>query len=278
MLQEELEQAESLISQFPSIPKFLGDWLTKELEKARQSEMRHIFLGYLTSPCGYIWAEKVGRIFETLMQYAPSECPRLRRKVTQATDQRDLESVLFELEIGFLLLKHGHEIEAEPLHPQRGPDFRVVLCDQNVYVEVKKLQHDAEEEYLWKTQDVWARTLTQSDLDKREWNLYQRYLATDQFPDEGWHILAIDTSKSRRADGLLARAWEDHCQDSASDDFPRRRTIHALVLCRREAQQHTFWLNDPTTGIEILHNLLSSMPDQVLEISQSIFRHNKGRA
>lgn len=246
----ELDQVESLIFQFQNISRFLGNWLLEEMKKAKQKQPYHILVAFLASPFGKITAEKTSHIFESLLNLASSECPRLRKKVIETTNQPEFESVLFELEVGYLLLQHGYRIKVEPLYPKKGPDFVIVLNGQDVYIEAKKLQHDAEERHLWNTQDVWTRTVTRSGLDAREWNLYERYLADNQFPDGGLHVLAIDTSKFLHSDEMLPHAWDYYCHSETK--VHSQHPIHVLILCRRKDQGHTSWLNDLTDGAIVL--------------------------
>lgn len=265
-----LEQAKELVSKSPGILRFFGGWIAQELEEANQAERPHIVVGYLASPDGPVWAKKMDEIFRMLTESIPSQCPRLRRKVTGAVSQADLEAVLFELEIGSLLLECGHMIEVEPLYPEKGPDFRTVLHAESIYIEAKKLQHDAIEQSLWNTRKPWARILTQSFLDRREWNLHQRYLAQNQFPEDGFHVLGIDVSKSPRSATLLTKAWSDYCQSTMSKKRSRS-TIHALVLCCREVEEHTSSSYDITEGVSILNNPSLSLPDDILETLEAIF-------
>lgn len=138
-------QAEQLTSEFQHICLFLDNWLCQELDHARRKQRCHIFVGYLASPYRRVFAEKVDRIFGLLLESASEQCPRLRKKLTETTNQSEFESVLFELEIGCLLLGHGYKIKAEPFYPNRGPDFRTSLLGEGAYVEAKKLQREAEE-------------------------------------------------------------------------------------------------------------------------------------
>ncbi len=127
------EQAKELVSRSPGIIRFFDGWIAQELEEANQAERPHIVVGYLASPDGPTWAKKMDDIFRMLTESIPSQCPRLRRKVTDTVSQADLEAVLFELEIGSLLLKYGHTVEVEPLYPEKGPDFRTVLHAESIY-------------------------------------------------------------------------------------------------------------------------------------------------
>jgi hypothetical protein len=262
-------QAEQLISQFQNISTFLGNWLYKELEHAKRKQGCHIFVGYLASPYRNAFAEKVDHIFESLLHKAPDDCPRLRKKLIKTTNQSEFESILFELEIGCLLLRHDHKIKAEPLYPKEGPDFKIALLDEDVYIEAKKLRRDAEEQHLWNTQQVWCRTITASYLSRQEWNLYVEYLASNQFPDDGYHILVIDTSKRPRSAELLCRAWDYYChkQKSESSQHP----IHVLILCHREKQRHVSWLNDLTVGADVLHNPSLPISDNVSDTLKGLF-------
>ena len=272
----ELDQAESLVSQFQNVSLFLGDWIFEEMEKAKQEQPYHILVAYLASLYGKITAEKIDHIFESLLNLASSECPRLRKKVIETTNQPDFESVLFELEVGYLLLQHGHRIKVEPLYPKKGPDWGTTLHGQDVYIEAKQLQHDAEEELLWNTQDVWTRIVTRSGLDAREWNLYERYLAENQFPDSGLHVLAIDTSKFLHSDEMLPHAWDYYCHSETK--VHSQHPIHVLILCRREDQGYTSWLNDLTDGAIVLDDPLMPAPDNMLKAVKGAFQPGRGRA
>jgi hypothetical protein len=265
----EAHQVEQLISQFQNIPAFLGNWLVEELEHAKHKQSCHIFVGYLASPYKKVFAEKVDRIFELLLHHASGECPRLRKKLTETTNQPEFESALFELEVGCLLLQHGYRIKAEPLYPKKGPDFRIALLGEDVYIEAKKLQHNAEEQHLWNTQHVWCRIITTSHLNNQEWNLYERYLASNQFPDDGYHILAIDTSKRLHSTELLGDAWDYYCDNQKNECS--RHPIHVLILCRREKERHISWLNDLTVGASVLYNPYSPMASNVLDSLKGIF-------
>jgi hypothetical protein len=272
----ELSNAESLISQFQSILLFLGEWLSHEIEKAKQGRPYHILVGYVASPYGRRVAEKIDHIFGSLLTLPPRERSRLRKKVIEATSQPDFESVLFELEISHLLLRHGHAIEVEPCRPKKGPELRTTFQGQQVYIEAKKLQADAEAENLWKTHTVWARTVKQSALDQREWNLYQRYLADNQFPNSGLHLLAIDTSKFLHSAEMLPLAWDNYCRSDTKANS--QHPVHVLILCRRENQGHTSWLNSLTDGAVVLDDPLLPVPDDVLGFVRCVFRPEHGRS
>ncbi len=269
----EAHQVEQLVSQFQSIPVFLDNWLVAELEHAKQKQDCHIFVGYLASPHKKVFAEKVDYIFELLLRHASGECPRLRKKLTASTNQPEFESALFELEVACLLLQHGCGIKAEPLYPKKGPDFRITLLGEDVYIEAKKLQPDAEEQQLWDTQHEWSRTI---NLNNQEWNLYERYLASNQFPDNGCHILAIDTSKRSHSAESLRHAWEYYCYNQK--DGRSQHPIHALILCRREKLRHISWLHDLTVGASELENPYSPISSKVLDSIKDIFQRNHERA
>jgi len=345
MSPDEIVQAESLISQFPSISKFFGNWISKEIEKAKQPQPRHIFLDYLASPYGYIFAEKTSKMFETVLNCIPSQCPRLRRKILEKTEQSGFESVLFELEIGSLLLNHGHDTEVEPLK-SGGPDLMTVFSGYDTYIEAKKLQREAKVELMRKrvfdlegklesasypvsicftltpqpkkhcesellkqiadavenlkktgflkpqiecidkhgkitavadlyppdTKEVviwgmWTLEITPDARDRRQDNLYWRYLKGNQFPNDGLHVLVVDTSKSMRTDTLLSRAWEYYCRTRAWEDCSHP-PIHSLILCPRQG----YWLNDLTVGAVILQNKHSPLPNDVFETLKGIFQ------
>jgi hypothetical protein len=99
----------------------------------------------------------------------------LRKKIVKTVGQEALEAVLFELEIGVLLLKNNLRVEVEPLG-RKGPDLRAHFGGHDTYIEAKKLQHDAEAKHLWASEGNWVRVRTESKLDKSAWGLYERYL------------------------------------------------------------------------------------------------------
>jgi hypothetical protein len=266
----ELDLADLLIARFGSFEQFLGKWLFGELTKARQELSYHILVDYLASPYGETISEKSDHIFQSFLDRAPNECPTLKKKLIEVRTQSEFESVLFEFETSYCLLQHGHNIIVEPLSPMRGPDFKIHLDNQAIYVEVKKLQFDSEETQLWNTsQGTWTRTVTQSQLDKRGWNLYERYFADNQFPNEGLHVLVMDISKLKHSDAILKYAWDSYCEGStkARIDHP----IHVLILCSRKVEGHTSWLNDLTDGAIALKDPSAPVSQTIFEVVKSIF-------
>jgi hypothetical protein len=362
MLPDVIEQVRSLITTYPSIPRFFGDWVFKETEKAIQLQPHHIFIDYLASPHGNTFAKNVSEMLELVLNRAPDQQARLRKKIVEKTRQCDFEPVLFELEAGSLLLKHGHRIWVEPLG-SKGPDLKVVLSGYEVYIEAKKLQHDAEaalmlkrvfslderlksESYpvsihftlysnkdhqddvlkqiteaveIWKNTGMlksriecvdkggkliteanlyppdtngvtvgggWSLNIDKTVLERRELNLYSEYfLERPQFPDDGLHVLIVDTSK-RAPQNLMARAWSDYLQNvKEHSDAVRldqagsllfggnsRPLINALIECHREDQHNVHWMNDLTAGAIILPNPHSPLPEDIYATLTSIFQ------
>jgi hypothetical protein len=265
---EKLHQAELLILRSKNMKALLGNWLADQLEKAKRKQSGHIIVGYLASPYGQSFAEKTERLLEPFLLHAASECPRLRKKFIEAKHQPEFEALFFELEVGCRLLSRRYQLVVEPFRKERGPDFRIGLGNQSVYVEVKKLQPDADEQKLRESKRAWARIITPAELDKRMWNLHERYLVGTQFPRDGLHVLVVDIFKSLRSDSPLSRAWEYYC--SQPQENPRD-FIHALVVCRRERQRHAFWLNDLTDGVSISFHPVVSTSNTALETLKSIF-------
>jgi len=270
MSPEEIVQVKALISQSPSISRFLGNWIQKQAGAAEQSQSHHIFLAYLASPYGYIFAKKTSDLFGSVLGAIPNQCPRLRKKIVKAVGQEDLEAVLSELEIGVLLLKNSLRVEVEPLG-RKGPDLKAYFGGYDTYVEAKKLQHDAEIKHLRTSEDNWVRVHTKPKLDKRTWNLYERYLTQNQFPNEGLHVLVVDSSKTDHGDKQpMSQAWDYYCERGASgNSYP---IIHALVLCRRQKQKHISWLYDLTSEAAIFQNTYSPLPNNVFETLTGVFQ------
>lgn len=266
---ERLRQAELLVSRSKNMTRLLGNWLFEQLEMARRKQPGHIIVGYLASPYGQSFAEKTERILEPFLLNAASECPRLRKKFIEAKHQPEFEALFFELEVGHRLLSRGYQLVVEPLRKERGPDFRISLGNQSVYVEVKKLQPDADEQRLWEGKKAWARIITPSELDRREWNLHERYLVSTQFPRDGLHVLVVDIFKSLLlSDSPLSHAWEYYCSQPREDS---QRLIHALIVCRRENQRHASWLNDLTDGVSISFHPIATTSNTMLGTLRRMF-------
>jgi hypothetical protein len=148
---EQLAKAEEVLREFPGIASFFGQWLSGQFQRAGQGFPHHVLLDFLDSPYGRTIAEKLDKAFEVATAQIPDQCPRLRKKLIDADQQAEFESVLFELEIATQLLGHGYPLEVEPLRAkqQKSPDFRTVLVGYPTYIEAKKLQADADVALAW---------------------------------------------------------------------------------------------------------------------------------
>lgn len=143
----ELNRIESLHANYPSISTFLttsksGDWISVELEKARNKHDHHMLLEYLAD-WGNIIARRFSEMFEVVLAHILEQRPKLRRKLRSANTQVGFESVWFELEIASILLDGGYRVEIEPLG-KKGPDFKTSILEHEVFLEAKRLQIDAE--------------------------------------------------------------------------------------------------------------------------------------
>lgn len=116
---------------------------------------------------------------------------------------------------------------------------------------------------------MWCRTVSTSDLSRQEWNLYVNYLENNQFPDDGYRLLVVDTSKRPRSVELLCHAWDYYChhQNNKSSQHP----IHVLVLCRREKQRHVSSLNDLSVGVSVFYNRSVPIAEGVVDALTGIF-------
>jgi len=265
----EAREVEQLVSRHQNISAFLGDWICKELESARREEGCHVFVAYLASPYRTVFAGKVERIFEFLLHEAADQCAGLRKNLTVATNQAELESRLAELEVACLLLRYGLKITVEPLSPKKGPDFKVALRGEDLYIEVKKLQREAIEQSLGSAHNCWTRPVSPSSLEDEWWNLHERYLVNSQFADDGYHVLAVDTSKRLHSPELMCSAWGYYCRHRGKGSS--RHGIHVLVLCRREKEGQVSWLNDLVVGASFLRNPSTPEARNVLPALKCIF-------
>jgi hypothetical protein len=261
-------EVERLLLRYHNMSAFLGDWICKELESARRGQGCHALVGYLASHWGAVFAQKVEHMSQLLLRDAPSQCPRLREKLRETSNQAQLDEALFELELACLFLRHGHKIVVEPTS-RKGPDLKVLLCGRDVYVEAKKLERDADQQRRRASRCGWIRIVAGHRLEKDEWNLHQNYLETNQFPDHGYHVMAVDTFRRTGGAELMARAWNYYCHNTR--DRSPQRSIHVLVLCRREEQRHLCWLKDLTVGASVLHNPSAPIHDNVLSALKEIF-------
>lgn len=262
-----ISAVEAVLGRHPVISRFFESWTGKQLERAKKGEPYHIFLDYLASKYGDAVARQTSRFFETGLNRAPEQVPTWRRRFRQTTSQAEVESVLAEMEVGYLLLERGYKVEVEPLYPHRGPDFRVTMNGHVLYIEVKKLQRDADTEDVrrkaWADNKnpedgtVWSRELTHDTLDNMAWNLTTGYLKDTQFPEDGLHVLFVDTFKRTFGDDAMMTAWNEIHPDS----------INSLILCNRQGH----WLNGLAAGVQILQNPDSPVPSVVLQALRDTF-------
>jgi hypothetical protein len=113
----------------------------------------------------------------------------------------------------------------------------------------------------------WIRDITANSRDrdngKKKWNLEGRYLTGRQFPDDGLHILMVDTSDLDDGDTLMSQIWEQAICPS----------INCLVICHRQVNhRHRHWLNDLTVDPMFIQNSLVPLPDDVFDTLKHVFQ------
>jgi len=94
-------------------------------------------------------------------------------------------------------------------------------------------------------------------------------LSSRQFPEEGLHIILLDSGKLASGKQMAQEAWRKKLRVQLSPGMGKH--VNAVIVCPRVVDEHVHWLNDLTAGAIILQNSLAPLPECVLKELERIF-------